>query len=131
MPTTQRCPFEYITIMGVRQRVVSGKNVHLKDLPNGWSGTFRWNVEDTTPEKKMERRITNILNGEPSGSAAEAAPAREISSLSQTAGLFVPGYGAPRNASPASERSSASGISGSKKNAVAAFSGAGCRACAA
>ena len=130
MPTTQRCPFEYITIMGVRQRVVSGKNVHLKDLPNGWSGTFRWNVEDTTPEK-MERRITNILNGEPSGSAAEAAPAREISPLSQTAGIFRSGLQHPSQCIASQRALVCQWHFWIKEEAVAAFSGAGCRACAA
>ena len=72
MPTSKQCPFKEITIEGVRQSIKKGV-VNLAGTPSGWSGTFRWNVGDTTPEE-FEKRIMEQLLREPTGSLASSTP---------------------------------------------------------
>jgi hypothetical protein len=116
MPTSKQCPFKEITIEGVRQSIKKGV-VNLAGTPSGWSGTFRWNVGDTTPEE-FEKRIMEQLLREPTGSLASSTPVpRDVAALAQTSGFATPGYLTPRNMSPPSDRPEVSrgNISGSKK----------------
>ena len=48
-PSSQ-CPFKLVNIEGVPHKIHKGLVVLKGKTPSGWSGTFRWNVSDRTPE---------------------------------------------------------------------------------
>eukprot|EP00966_Prymnesium_polylepis_P231031 5346387-Prymnesium_polylepis.1 len=60
MPTSAKCPFdgEQIQIEGVPHRVStigSGLVVLKGKTPSGWCGTYRWRIDDKTPEEFADR----------------------------------------------------------------------------
>ena len=96
-PSSQ-CPFKLVNIEGVPHKIHKGLVVMKGKTPSGWSGTFRWHVNDRTPEM-FEERLMRILRGEPSAGATPTA--RERAGLAQTPGFRAPGYSTPdRPASP-------------------------------
>eukprot|EP00966_Prymnesium_polylepis_P076413 1771255-Prymnesium_polylepis.2 len=67
----QKCPFTSITIEGEPQKVTNNV-VYLKGTPSGWSGSFRWNMADKTPEQ-FAARIMDLLQAEPAGSSSSSS----------------------------------------------------------
>ena len=110
----QKCPFKWITVEGVSQKVTSNV-VYLKDTPSGWGGSFRWHVTDKTPEQ-FEARIMKLLTGVPAGSSdGDHSKSRSLAALAQTSGFSTPGYASPLPASPAGQQSEPRSVTGSKK----------------
>ena len=82
-----KCPFGFVTVEGVEQRVQSGRIVKVSGTPSGWHGTFAWRVGES--QEAFEARIVGQLMGAASPSAPTAAgshqpPRRELAALGES-----------------------------------------------